>query len=247
VGRRIGEELEGFARIAGRTVATGGQSADTKNMAKLKTGIGISGLSGTSGGAVFVTRRDGSVLVRERPSPTTTDTPAKQEARRIFARASAAWRTLGVEDQRAWLLWARRAKPTAGASDAANAFRALAVRWLAANPGGGSPPSLPPDEPFGGDAVRCKVLGLAGAIRWTADRANSPGVVTELLAVRVASALAEPRDRDLRIVERVAYSVAGQSVDVPLRTGMYAVAIRFLAIGTGQAGNVLRLGTVRVG
>jgi hypothetical protein len=257
-------------------------------MAKLKTGIGIAGLSGTSGGAVFALRRDGSVVLRERPSPSRRTTPAQAEARRLMALASAAWRGLTADEQRAWLLWARRTDPGAGPPGAANAFRSLAVRWLAVNgpeapssSGGGAedeegvgggapcapglaagprstgaqamagpdegPPRWPPAAPFGGDAVVFEAGAVPGGLRWTADRANAPGVVTELLAAPVQSALAEPRDRDHRTVGRKVFTEAGQAVTVPLRPGRYAVAVRFVLRATGQTGPALRLGVVQVG
>jgi hypothetical protein len=198
-----------------------------------------------SGGAVFALRRDGTTIVRERPVPSSRVTAAQVEARRLMARASAAWRGLSPEDQRAWLLWARRTDPVAGPTGAANAFRSLAVRWLAVN--SGDPPSLPPASPFGGDAANLVVEGLAGALRFTADRPNSTGVVTELLALSVRSALSEPRDRDYRALARVAFVSGGLSVEVAARPGRHAVAARFLLRATGQATGVLRLGVVEVG
>ena len=325
-------------------------------MAKLKTGIGIASISGTSGSAVFATRRDGSVILRERPTPSGRTTPAQQEARRVFALASAAWRGLTLEEQTAWLQWARATDPFAGASGAANAFRSLAVRWYGVNGseggqasgvasrgsgfvpndprtgapsscagdvlcpeheegvGGGAspessarptpplnkdssdhsdsghgraffadsssgaqangpllhpltpsscvrhepsgpheeggledgPPRLPPNAPFGGDAVIVTASGTSTGVRYTSDRANATGVVTELLAARVVSALAAPRDRDYRVVGRYEFTTVGESVDVPLNRGRYAVAVRFVLASTGQATEVLRSGVVSI-
>ena len=109
------------------------------------------------------------------------------------------------------------------------------------------PPALPPDSPFGGDAVHLSVEPVVGGLRWTADRPNADGVVTELLAARVQSALAEPRDRDYRTVGRAVFVPGGLSADVSLRPGRYAVAVRFVLKPTGQAGGVLRLGVVSAG
>ncbi|MCW5937608.1 MAG: hypothetical protein KIT11_09920 [Fimbriimonadaceae bacterium] len=275
-------------------------------MAKLKTGVGIAGLSGTSGGAVFVERRDGSVLLRERPVQRGQATEAQSEAKRLFQSAARSWSGLTAQEQRAWLAWARQADPFAGAPGAANAYVSLTVRWLAANApaewllpqspphltgheearsegrggsgattpslrgqGAGSgpssrpiqsgvepphsggamlePPRLPPASPFGGDAVAVTVAALPEALRYAADRANAEGVVTELMAARVRSALAEPRDRDYRILGRARFVEGGLDVDVPVPPGRYAVAVRFVKIATGQASAVLRLGTASVG
>ncbi|MBS1712778.1 MAG: hypothetical protein JST30_00425 [Armatimonadetes bacterium] len=71
--------------------------------------------------------------------------------------------------------------------------------------------------------------------------------MTELLAVKVVSGLSAPRDRDFRVVGRVVFTEAGQSVDVPLKRGRYAVAVRFVLAATGQATEVLRGGFVEAG
>ncbi|MCW5939605.1 MAG: hypothetical protein KF884_01230 [Fimbriimonadaceae bacterium] len=292
---------------SGEWVESAAQTADNDGMAKLKPGLIVGGLSGTSGGAVFALRRDGTTIVRERPVPSSRVTQAQAEARRLMALASSLWRGLSPEEQRAWLLWARRTDPVAGPVGAANAYRSLAVRWLAVNredtvdmalvrqrrpskaaiaaglssshPGalsfaerGGEPwptsttgkearsastgssvgledepPTLPPASPFGGDAARLAVEGLAGALRYTSDRPNSSGVVTELLGLSVRSALAEPRDRDFRVLERVAFVPGGLSAEVAAKPGRYAVAARYVLRATGQATGVLRLGVVEVG
>lgn len=215
-------------------------------MAKVKAGIGIGSISGTSGGAVFVQRRDGTILVRERPTFSGSDTDGQRESRRLFSRASSAWRDLTDDEQRAWLAWAKRENPFAGASAAANSFRSLAVRWLAFDPQG-DPPRLPPDAPFGGDAVEVAVDGTSSTIRFVADRPNSTGVATELMAVAVRSAISEPRDRDYRILGRMAFAKGALSCEVPATPGRHAVGVRFVLRATGQSTGVLRLGIVRVG
>lgn len=106
---------------------------------------------------------------------------------------------------------------------------------------------MPPEKPFGGDAVGLTAVGLPTGVRFTADRANAIGVGTELLAIKVASFLSEPRDRDFRAVVRLVFASPGESVDVPLKRGRYAVGMRFTLLATGQTMALLRLGIIEVG
>ncbi len=215
-------------------------------MAVVKPGIGLGGLSGTSGGAVFATLRDGTVIVRERPGWRGSPTRAQTLSRQAFRRAAGSWGGLTREEQASWLAWARLSDPFAGADGAVRAYVSLAVRWLAVNPMG-TPPKLPPAAPFAGDAVAVAATAAPGALVYSPDRANAAGIVTELLGVRVRSWLANPRDRDFRALGQAAFSGAGAAVSVPVKSGRYATAVRFVRVASGQSSSVLRLGVLGVG
>jgi hypothetical protein len=94
--------------------------------------------------------------------------------------------------------------------------------------------------------VRASLSASSGAVVLTIERGNSPGVVTEVLLQPLASI---HRATYLEKYRSKGFSpwVAGGSVSVPVRPGVYAVAIRVVEAATGQSGAILELGRVVVG
>lgn len=126
-----------------------------------------------------------------------------------------------------------------------NAFTALAAKFLQVNPGVIDPPRLPPTEAFGGDAVRVTVAAEPGGVRFSADRANAAGVVTELLLCPLRSRHEVPRPRSYRGQGFVSFG-SSLSKFVPALPGPYACGVRFVKTATGQASEVLVVGRVTV-
>ena len=102
----------------------------------------------------------------------------------------------------------------------------------------GTLPPLPQpplqDEPLGEGAL------------FTADRANAPGIVTELLTQSLANAGRTPVGSKYRSRGFVAFgSELERTVDLP--AGWHACAVRFVERATGRATGLFPCGIVRVG
>jgi len=214
-------------------------------MAKLATGVLTRGLSGSVGYVTFVDGPFGTVL-RARETPRDPETPAQLQARRRLTVAAIAWRSMTLEQSRAWRAYARQVGKGAAGRPARPQllFTALATAYLTLHEGDDLP-LLPPATGFTGDAVTVTVEAVAGAVRFLADSANHPGVTTELLLQPLASVHRNAYRAKYRSRGFFAFGPE-LSADVPARNGFYACAVRFFRIETGQCSPLVELGLVAV-
>ena len=84
-----------------------------------------------------------------------------------------------------------------------------------------------------------------GAIEVVADRANAPGVVTEVLLQPLLSVHRRTYLSRYRTAGFFAFE-AGVPIVIPTSARVCAVAVRFVCEATGQAGAVMELGIVGV-
>ena len=217
-------------------------------MARVQPSVINGGISGKAGTVVFVRQANGSVTVRPRTTPKNPRTPSQEAWRGFVARAGRAFRDLDEAEYLAWSAYAREqvAMGRATSPYPSNAFTALAAKFLQVNPGATEPPRLPPTEAFGGDAVRVTVVAEPGGVRFSADRENAAGVITELLLCPLRSRHEVPRPRSYRGQGSVSFG-ASLSEFVPALAGSYSCAIRFVSTATGQASEVLVVGRVMIG
>jgi hypothetical protein len=220
-------------------------------MAKIRTGIVAPGLAGSAGNATFVRTRDG-VSVRTRDTPYDPRTPAQADARDRMKRVGLAWRALSLEQAAAWRRYALALHEAGGGlmvgpcPTGQEVFTRLSLKVLQIEPSA-AVPTDPPASPFPGDRVRLAVAGVSGAVRFTADAANAPGVLMELLLQPLASVHRTPYARRYRSRRFAAFLGAGDSVDAPCQPGVWAAAARAVLAATGEAGPLLPLGLATVG
>ena len=227
------------------------RATDNRVMARVRTAGFIGGLSGTTGGAVFVARRDGSVLVRERPTFSNTPTTAQTDCKEAMAKASAAFRALDPEEARAWKAFARilakqrAASGRSGTVSAQNIFVGLAFKLYQMDPAA-VPPRTPPQEDFTGDGVVVSAAADGAEIVFQALSPNSPNVATELLVQELRTAATDPALRGYRNAAFVQFAPGSLSAAVPSAPGWHATAVRFVNRTTGQTSAVVELAVVRV-
>jgi hypothetical protein len=214
-------------------------------MAKMREGWALCGLSGKVGEAVFVRTPYGTV-VRETPRRNDPRTPGQLAARRRIAQAGEAWLRLTPEQVAAWRAYAVASGPGAsrGGAQAQLLFNRLAIKLLQASPEAAIP-SLPPATPFPGDGVRFAVSGRPGGIELRSDRANAPGVATEVLAQRLASPHRRTYPERFRSVSFHMFA-SGEALPIELAPGFWAVASRFVCLATGEATGIVEHGVFTV-
>ena len=223
-----------------------------------KTTFGIPGMriSGKLWGAVLVTMPDGTTVLRQKPERKPRRTAAQEAASARLKPIGEAWRGLAPDEHAAWV------HAAGGTGRAAYLmFTALGSKCLQMRPG--SPvPLLPPTTAFAGDGIRVGVADLSldqgtgphprpspegGVLRFVANAANAPGVVTELLMVRLPNANRRPQIKDYRTRGFVAFTAGRLTAEVPCEPGVWALAVRFVRESTGQEGEVIEIGVREVG
>jgi hypothetical protein len=220
-------------------------------MAKAVAGLLVDGARGKLGGVVLARQPDGSLVVREWTLPRDPETPAQVAVRRRVAAASKVWASLTDEEAAAWEAYAKALQRTARrpgdpvAVRPMNVFLTLATKLLQADPGA-AVPRTPPGSAFGGDACALSVEGLAGAVRFTSDRANAAGVATELLVQPLRSRRTKPTARGYRSGRFVRFEPGSLAADVAALPGWAACAARFVRLATGQSSGLMPLGVVEV-
>ena len=215
-------------------------------MATVKLPAIMDGYSGKLGTLVFRQTRQGTQMI-ERVQPKQPNTPAQQASRERLRRVGQAWRGMTVEQAAAWRVYANGLgrDPRGFRMDPNNVFSRLALRVLQVNPSAPIPLE-PPTTPFTGDAIAAQIVAAPGEVVLQVSQGNAPGVVTEVLLQKLAS------------VHRAAYAekyrsqgfsawVTGGVVRVPVKPGVYAVAVRTVRTATGQSGSLMELGRVVVG
>ncbi|MCE9557561.1 MAG: hypothetical protein K8R88_01280 [Armatimonadetes bacterium] len=214
-------------------------------MAKVRESAIIGGISGRTGNAVFVKGKYGTIL-RERPLPSDSKTPKQMESRNRMRIVGQAWRNMTLAHAAAWRAFAE-AEAGYGSDQAVSAqliFTRLGTKFLQANPG--LPvPVVPPVGAFPGDSVRFSCVSVSGAVRVSGSVANAAGVVTEVLLQKLPSVHCRTYLQRYRTTAFHAFS-AGESLDLPVSPGVYAVATRFVYAATGQATDLIETGVVAV-
>lgn len=219
-------------------------------MAKARTGALAGAVSGRVGNVVFADTPHGTVI-RELPEQSRKISEAQAWVRMRLGRASAAFRAMTIEQAAAWRTYAEGLNAgmpesrTRGGISAQQAFNALTTKLLQIDPQA-EIPLLPPSEPFGGDALVFALAPAPGGVEVSVDRANAPGVVTELLLQRLPSVHCRTYMQRYRTAGFFGFG-SGLSTVLPCAAGVWAVAARFVRAGTGQAGPVMELGVVVVG
>jgi hypothetical protein len=220
-------------------------------MAKLSPGVLMTGLAGSSGNVTFVRTRHGT-SIRERNRPRDPRTAAQVNARERMRRVGRAWRSLTLDQASAWRRFARKLHEASGGllvgpcPTGQEVFIRLGLKVLQIDDSA-VVPLEPPGSPFPGDGARLAVEAASGAVRFTADRANAPGVVMELLLQPLASVHRTPYARRYRSRGFHRFSGPGGSIDVACRPGVWAAATRAVFASTGECGPLVPLGRVVVG
>ena len=231
-------------------------------MAKATFGIPGMRISGELWGAVLVTMPDGTNVLRSVPKRKRPPTEAMREAAARLKPIGQAWRGLSPEAYAAWV------GAAGGTGRAAYLlFTALAAKCLQMRPGA-PVPLLPPTVPFAGDGIRVGVADLSPrpplpdeltgtptlpspkgeeSLVFVANAPNAPGVVTELMAVRVPNANRRPQLKAYRTRGFFAFALGSLAVPVGVEPGVWACAVRFVCEATGQEVGIVELGVVTVG
>ena len=224
------------------------------------------GLRGVLGDLVFSQLPDGPV-VRRRSMVRVPPTPAKAAQQARMALVSRAWARLPPSTFREWQAYAASQawrNPATGAvvvPRAYNLYAGLASRARQVDPTLDPTTFAPPERAFTGDSV---IVGVGGGgtlsaptlpsptgvgeafVRFSADRANAPGVVTELLAQPLANAYRRSYKDRYASAGFHAFPAAG-TFEVSVRAGAVALAYRFVLAATGQETALVELGTFVVG
>jgi len=220
------------------------RTADHEGMAIVRTSAFVAGIRGSAGNVTYVETPFG-VSIRDRVIPRDPRTPAQEAARERMTLAARAWKALSLAEARSWREYAAALdqQPPWRPAKAQTRFVELAIRFLQVNAGGVIPRS-PPANPFAGDGLVVSVEGLVGAVRFAASQPNSPDVTTELLVQRLVSV---HRRTYLERYRTQGFHAFGPSAEVGVRPGLYACAVRFVRVSTGQATGLVELGLVKVG
>lgn len=208
-------------------------------MAKVRLNAGFEGVSGSTGSAVFAQTMYGTVM-KAKPRYRERSSPALEAQKQRFRLAVAAYRTLTMEQNRAWKAFAASPLNTNPETrepqgiTAYNAFIGLATRFLAVSPT--LPiPVLPPQFPFAGDALTFAFTGETGRIMVAASGANSANTATELFVCPLNFAAQSVRLQDYTSAAFVAFTPNMLSTVLELAPGWYGVASRFVERTTGLA------------
>ena len=220
-------------------------------MAFVIEGVGLSGQSGLVGNAVLVQTAGGTVL-RSRPSGRRRRSEGQRAQDARIKIVNRRWQELSREGAQLWRTYAleRAAAEPRGSrkrmASAQSLFSGLGSKYLQVHGGEGVPP-LPPTGRFLGDALNVSVVGLSQALRFTADRANREGVVTELLAQSLTCIHNLPRPKSYVSLGFVAFAADG-SFDAPVALSLdWACGVRYVEIATGRATEIVEIGPVSLG
>ena len=89
--------------------------------------------------------------------------------------------------------------------------------------------------------------GEGSGVLFVADRANAPGIVTELLSQPLANAGRTPVGSKYRSRGFAAFADGALEAAVALPSGWHALAVRFVERATGRATGLFPIGIVRAG
>ena len=210
-------------------------------------------ISGELWGAVLVAMPDGTTVLRQTPKRRPRRTAAQDEASARLTPIGEAWRGLAPGEHAEWV------RAAGGTGRAAYLlFTALGSKCLQMRPHA-PVPLLPPAGAFAGDGIVIGVsslsprpplqdepLGEGEALVFAANAPNAPGVVTELLAVRVPSANRRPQLKAYRTRAFASFAAGALTARVPVEGGAWACAARFVREDSGQEVGIVEIGTVVV-
>ena len=220
-------------------------------MAFVREAAGAGAQSGALGNTVLV-QTEGGTIIRSRPSGRRRRSEGQLAQDRRIGIVNRRWRELSREDASAWRGYAleRAAAEPRGSrkrmASAQSLFSGLGSKYLQVH-GGDLVPPLPPTGRFLGDVLSVTVSGLSQALRFTADRANREGVVTELLAQSLTCIHNLPRPKSYVSLGFVAFEADG-SFDAPVALSQdWACGVRYVEIATGRATEIVEIGSVSLG
>lgn len=210
-------------------------------MAKAQLSVLLEELSGAAGTSVFVRGKTGTT-VRARASSNQPDSPSQVNARRWLSIAAAAYQNLTSSEVLAWETFAT---PPHSAN---NAFVALTAKFLQiqAHLGTANPfPTSPPATPFQMTPLSLQITAIPGAIRLLSTTNNPSNTRTELLIQRLPSPNRKPRPRNY-VTATFANLRGGVPTNFSAAPGVYAVAIRYVLVTTGESTKSILFGTIQI-
>lgn len=216
---------------------------------KAMLGMAFEALGGKDGNTVARRSKLGAVLVPY-VIPHNPNTPGQKVIRGDFAKATRTFRGLSIAQVQSWKDYANSLTfrdPVTGkqySPEAITAFVQLAVKFLQINPTG-TIPVAPPTTAFVGDNITVTANGATGKVTFVASGANSANVKTEVLLQRLKGSHYTPQQSEYRSKGFTSMTV-GQMVDVPVSSGWYAAAYRFVNTTTGQATELIPINVTQV-
>ena len=220
-------------------------------MAKMNGVSGADGLRGRLGNIVYSQTQSGETIARAYAPPRQPNTPKQARTKAAMGRAGQAWRDLTPEQAAAWQDYALSLTTTDAGTGRArtprpqNVFTALALKLQQRNPAAVLP-VLPPSQAFFGDGIRVTISGGSGEMVFTASGPNSANVATELLIQPLPSIHRKPEAAKHRSAAFVDFGLGILDFGLPADAGIYAAAVRFVQVETGQAGPLIAVGKARV-
>jgi len=198
----------------------------------------ITEASGRLGDRVYL-KSAGTLRSRRYQPPADPRTPKQQARRSRFAQVAQAWRTLTEAQRLAWDKFGAARPRTASTWAETNtqtgygAFMTLMLKRLHAQPNADLRTD-PPDTPFAGDTIVVTVQAGAGEIVWRSSGSNAPNVVAELLAQPMRRTTSPPNLEKYRTLAFAAFSDKHGAETTACAPGLWACAMRFVHMGTGQ-------------
>lgn len=202
-------------------------------------------------GNIVVEMVEGEATIRPLPTTNNPNTPAQQSIRNNFSASSKLFASLTPAQQAAWRVYATdtpRKSPGTGKLVRLNpvaALNELTSKFLQINPGG-TAPIAPPTASFNGETLRVIASGDTEWVLFTATAANTVGVKTELLLVKVPTAGTVPPLKAYRSRAFMGFAVGALEREIIVPPGFYAAAYRFVKVATGQKTSLVTLGVVIV-
>ncbi|MCE9557396.1 MAG: hypothetical protein K8R88_00445 [Armatimonadetes bacterium] len=221
-------------------------------MAKLASAPGFGPMSGKIGNLIFTRQANGTTQMRSRKIPANPRTPAQQANRDRFTIATQTWKSLSLAEMQTWEAFTTQThrahlNPSLSPTPPAyTVFVSLSTKFLAVNPGN-TPPRTAPAEFFSGDGIRIAVSASPGQITFAANIPNSPGVTTEFLIQKLASAGRRGNPKDYRSQGFHTYTSGTLTHTLSAKPGLYLVAVRYTQVSTGQTSELVPFGRVEVG
>ena len=216
-------------------------------MALVKPNAIAGGLSGTTGNAVFAETEYGTVM-RNRPTPSDTSTPAQEAIRSNMERVSRAYGLMTPDQYAGWQKYIASLPLPKGKQNRPKVYHTysgLACKYLQMVPGG-APPLDAPSGPFFGDVVRIAVTAQSKTLVFTADAPNAPDVVTELVMQPLRHAVQAVVPDRYRSQGFHHFALGILEFRLEVKPGWYACAYRFVHANTGQDTRLAPLPPVQV-
>lgn len=198
----------------------------------------IAEASGRLGDRVYL-KGKGRVRSRRYVPPRDPRTTKQQTKRSCFAQTVQAWAALTDTQRLAWNDYGATRARTAPAWAEPNtqtgrgAFMTLSLKRLHAQPDADLLTG-PPAGPFAGDTITVTAHAGAGEIEWRASGPNAPGVATELLVQKMRRIGGQPCLEKYHAPAVIPFTEECLAATTPLLPGLWACAVRFICMDTGQ-------------